>query len=511
MKKILITALGCMVLLNAEINIEQDIKNKDNINIKIDNLVKDVVIRNGDSIKQYLKTLIAKKQVTYEKGIYDPLLTSNFLRQSTNVANSVENELIRSQETYQDRVDFFDVGVSGLLPTGGQWSFLFTNNKKQSSLIDQNKNYDTEYDSSVKLELEQPLLKNAGKSFTEAKINLSKLENEINKNQFKQKIMELQGLVIQVYWRLYGAQKIYESWDKSIKITKKSLEDLKFRVEKGKIAQTEYLEAKSAMSIRMSEYENAKNRFNEARNQLLTLLNIRYDENNNYDLVLLDKPNNNHGSNLTLKEYTNLALDYWPEYINAKKNLKKERLQKNYSENQTLPELNLVGSIERTTLQTNRHDSFDSSIDPDFSSWTLGMKFSMPIFNEQAKSSLEISRLKLKQAEVSLKTLENNLVNSIATKMDSVLSSKKQYMIYKEGMDIKEHLLEIEHKKLLSGKANSKTVLNKEEEYMDFKRKYLSSLVNWKTSEALLEIATGNLLNKYDISFSEIEKSLGNY
>ena len=504
-KLILISTLLLSPLFGESKSLNEN--DKTSISLSLNSLIKEVLIRNGDAIKEQLQVSISANQVEYEEGIYDPLFTTNFLRQSTNVPNSVENELVRYQETYQDRVDFFDAGVSGLLPSGAKWSFLYSNNKKNSSLIEQNKDYDTEYDTTFKLELEQPLLKNAGIEITEAKIALSKFENKVKENGYKQKLMELQGLTIQVYWRLYGAQKIYKSWDNSIALAKKSLKDLELRAKSGKIAQTEVLEAKSALNIRMSEYENAKNRFNEAQNQVLTLLNLPFNQNNNFVFEISDSPISDIKQLLNSKEYIELALEKWPEYQNAKQNVKKEQLQTKYSQNQTLPQLNIVGSLERTSLENNRSDSYDNSIDPEFSSWTMGVKLSMPILNQQANTSLEISKIKLQQAKIELATLENNLINSIMTKIDNVNSSIKQYSLYKEGLDYKKYLLEIENNKLLLGKANARELFEKEEDYMNYQRKFLSSIINWKTSEALLEISTGNLLKKHNIKIENLAQT----
>lgn len=492
---------GVLFLTTTLFGVEVDNNNDEKtvIELSLDNLMKTVLKRNGGIIKESLQLDISKSQVKYEEGIYDPLISSSFIRQSTNVPNSVENELVRYQETYQDKVNFFDVGVSGLVPTGAKWSLTYSNNKKHSSLIEQYKDYDTEYETSAKFELEQPLLKNAGETITEAKISLSKYENSIKNNIYTQKLMELQGLTIQVYWRLYGAQKIYKSWDKSIKLAQKSFEDLKLRVKNGKAAETEILEAKSALNIRMSEYENAKNKFNEAQNQVLTLLNLPYNQNQNFVFEIIDDPSDQLDQLLSSAEYIELALKEWPEYQNAKINIEKESLQKEYSENQTLPQLNLLGSVSRSSLQTTFSDSMDHSTDPEFTNWTFGMKLSIPLFNQQAKSSLNISKVKLQQAKIELINMENNLINSIMTKIDNVESSKKQYRLYKEGLKNQEYLLEVENDRLLLGKSKASEMFDKEENYMNYQRKFLNSIVTWKTSQALLEIASGNLLKKYNI------------
>lgn len=505
LKKGLLISLFLLSSLFAD-NVDRNSLNENKtIYLSLDSLIKEVLKRNGESLKKSIELDISKAQVNYEKGIYDPVFSSNFIRQATNMPNSVENELVRFQETYNDQVNFFDMGVNGLISSGANWSLTYANNKKRSSLIEQNKDYDKEYDTSVKLELSQPLLKGFGKDITETKIVLSQYEQEIAQNLYKQKLMELQGLTIQTYWKLYGAQKIYKSWDKSIKVAEKSLVDLEARVRSGKIAETEVLDAKSSLNIRKSEYENAKNKFSEAQNQVLILLNLSQDNNSNFTFEIINNPTENLNSLLSLQEYTDLVLVEWPEYQNAKKNIQKEMLQKEYYENQLLPKLDLVGSVERTSLQTNRENSYEHSLDPEFTNWSAGLKFSMPLSNEQAENALQMANLKLKRSKLELETLENNLVNSIQIKIDNVNSSKKQYALYKEGLEYKEHLLEVENDKLQFGKVKVSDIFEKEEDYMTYQRKFLSSIIEWKTSEALLEISTGNLLKKYNIEIDNIQ------
>jgi outer membrane protein TolC len=496
MKKILILFILFVSLFGAS-------KESENVNVNLQRLVQEVVKRNSDAVKVYLQSSIAKEQLSYERGIYDPIVSANIMRSSTDVPNSVENELVRLQQTYQDTTDSFESEVSGLFSTGATWSVIFSNNKKQSSIIDANKDYDAEHDSTIKLTLEQPLLKDAGQSIAEAKIKLADFEQDIAYNSYKQKLMELQGITIELYWRLYGAQKIYESWKKSVEIAKRDYQNIEYMAKSGKVARSEVLEAKSALNFKKGEFENAKNKYNSVINQIMTLLDISYQK-SGYTFTTDKEPNEESLNLIKADEYIESALKQWPEYINAKKNFQKAKLQKEYAYNQTLPQLNLLGGVEKTTLETNTIDSVSELYDGDFVSWHVGVSYSRPLFNDQAKSSLKISNLKLLQAQKELNKLEKSLKNSIMIKIDNLQSAKEQYVLYKNSLDIKEQLLNIEHDKMELGKSNMKQVLEKEEDFINVQRKYLSAIINWKTSEAILEIAAGNLLQKYNIDIDTL-------
>lgn len=488
--------------------LSQNLSAEEKIYLSLNPLVKEVLNRNGESVKEYFQTNISQTQISYEKGIYDPIFSTTVSRQSTNVPNSAEDKVIRyDADTYQDKIDFLDTGFSGLLPTGTQWSLFFSNNKKQSSLIRQTENYDFEYDSSLKLQIEQPLLKNAGIEMTEAKIKLSEFEDEIEKYKYEQKLMELQGITIQLYWKLYGSYAIYKSWEQSIKLAEKAFEELEIRAKSGKIPQTEILEATSALNIRKSEYENAKNRFVELQNQILTVLNVSVNENEKFEFVLSEKPEDRISEVLSLSNYASQAFEKWPEYLISKKNLEKEELQLKYAKNQLLPKLNLVASTQRNALTSDRHDSYDGAFDDEFVSWALGLKFEKPLFDEKEKSSVKIALLKVNQAKIDLRSLENNLKNSLMTKIENLQGSKKQYLLYKEGLKIKKDLIDIDYERLSLGKITAKELFEKEEDYMNYQRKMLSSIINWKTAEAMLDISTGNLLNRYNIDVKSLQHS----
>jgi outer membrane protein TolC len=473
------------------------------VNLSLKDLIKKVLQRNNEVVKQFNEIKISEQQVNYEGGIYDPILSASYNKTSTHIPNSTENELVRYQQEYWDKINSFDIGIGGVIQSGANWNLKFANNAKRSSLIEQYKSYDTEYDSSVKLQLEQPLLKGFGQNIVEAKLNLAKIEKETSQTTYEQKMMELQGLVIQLYWKWYGADKIYQSWEKSIESAEKSLVELKSRAEFGKIAQTEVLEAISSINLRKSEYENAKNKVFEIRNQILTLLNLNSSDYQNINFKIIDDPNDDKLQLLDLETYSKMALENLPEYKVLKKSLEKELLQIKYAQNQKLPQLNLVSSAETHSLEENSRASIDESFGKDFVSWSLGLRFSMPLFNNQADSSLNIAKLRLKQIYHDKQSMERNIINSLSTKIDTVESSAKQYALYKDGLELKKQLLDIEYEKLYSGKTSARILFDKEEDYMNYQRKFLNSLINQKVSEALLLMSTGNLFARYDINLNE--------
>ncbi len=481
------------------------------ISASLQRIAQEVVKRNATVFSEFLQAQMAKEQITAEKGIFEPVFQTSFTQQKIHVPNSAYDQLISRQFEYFERSDALDMEMTSIVPTGAKLDLKFTGNKKNSSIIEQYRDYLYEYSNSLKFTLEQPLLRGFGTDATMVKINLAKVQSDIGDSKFEQKLMELVGVTVQVYWRLYGAQKIAQSWETSLKIAQESLKDIELRAASGRIAHTEVLEAQSLINARRAELFNAKSKAVEAQNQLMTLLNVSASDNRAVYLMPADNPFRGYIAVLNPDEYVRMALEKWPEYNIAKKNVEKEKIQVKNARDQLLPKLDLVGSVSTNSLTSDRDSAFSEVSDDRFMSWSIGLKLSIPILgNMQAKSGLTIAQMRARQAESELKSLVASLNNSIDSKVSELKSFQEQLLEYEKGLKVREQLLEMERVKFKLGRTNLKTLFSKEEEYINYQRRVYSAVVNYKVAEASLEIAAGNILTRYDIDRKSVSHQTGN-
>lgn len=480
-------------------------ENKTIINVSLDKLVQEAVKRNASAIIDYLQTQMSKEQIKAEKGIFEPIVQLSFTRQRIHVPNSAEDILTRLQNEYLEKTDALEFGVSGIVLSGAQWDLKFLDNRRNSSTIEMLRDYKYENDNALKLSLEQPLLRGFGKEMTRAKINLARVQSEVDEAKFEQKLMELVGVTIQLYWKLYGAQNIYQSWGKSLAIAEESLKDIELRARGGKIAQTEFMEAQSVVNIQRGELYNAKSKMVEAQTQLMTLLNLSMSDNNDIQLLAADNPFGNYDELMSPADYLKIALEKWPEYKIAKKAVEKARLQLKYANNQLLPQLNIIGTISSNSLDRDDEKAMKAVMDNRFISWSLGIKFSMPLIgNVQARSNYHIAEMRLRQADIEADSIVKNLSNSLYNKIEALRNFQGQLKEYERGLTIKGHLYDIEQMKLKAGKISHKNLLAQQEEYINYQRKVFSSVVNYRTAEAALDIALSNILTKYKLDKKDI-------
>ncbi|MFZ4860370.1 MAG: TolC family protein [Desulfuromonadaceae bacterium] len=475
--------------------------------VSLQKIVLESVNRNTSAMSDYLQSMMSREQVLAEGGVFDTVFHTMLQAISSHSQNGAEDAVNRRANVYYDRTDSFEMGLGGLLPLGTLWDVKFNQNIRRSSTIDQYTSYEREYDNGLKLTLTQPLLKGFGTKATKAKITLAEVQSEIDAYKFEQKVMELVGVAVQVYWKLYGAQQILQSWEESNRVAEEAVKDLELRAVAGKIPRTEYLEGVSAVNIRKAELYNARSKVDEAQNQLLTLLNISAAEIKKIQFRITDDPFGTREILQDAESYITSSLDKWPEYRVARKKLEKEKTQIKYLENQALPQLDLLGTFGSTGLDRKYYKSFNYATDGGFLNWSAGLNFSVPLENAQANSTLKIARMRTKQAEMELNSFVKSYSNSIRSKLSEVSNNQSQLHDFETGLRIKTELLEIERQKLKAGRSNLKVLLDKQDEYISYQRRVLSGVVNCKLAEASLDSATGRILDKYGVDIKTLNYS----
>ncbi len=473
------------------------------IELSIKKLIKEMIKRNSNVLFERLQGHILDEQVKYEKDILDPSFYVNLTRQRTNTPNNTEDTISRGYlSTYSEMSNTMQMGFNGLLATGAQWDIGIKSNDRKSSLIDRYKDYDTEYDNSLELSFSQPLLKGFGSDITLSKYHLAKADKSIYINEYKKKLMDIMGSAIHIYWKLYAANELKRSWEKSLDINRKAISILEQKAKSGDIPYSEVLEAKNGIMTREAEYNKMSVKSIEIKNEILTMLNVSVQANRDIDFKLLETPFLTKNQNFSLEEYYENALNNWPEFAIVKEKLKKETFQVKVAKNQSKPKLDLVGSASTATLSDEREMRL---YEDEFLSWSVGLQFNIPISNDRAKSMTHMAKLKKQQVELELNTLEKGLLNAISTKLEVLVNSKKQVEYFQNGLAIKNQLLDYERKGFSLGEKNIRDILIQEEDIITYQRKLFNTIIDWKLAQASLDKAVGILFSKY-FSFEDIER-----
>ena len=488
------------------------VKNEDLKKIKdmemplyLNDFVIKVIKQNADLILFSLQTQIEKHKIKFEKGILNPIFNLSFIHKDIHIPNDIDKTLTQLSKEYKEVSEEYELGLGGLLHYGTKWNLKIVQNKKDSSIIEQNKT-GVEYSHNLDLSIKQPLLKNFGKSNTLIKIDVAKANHKVITYEYKKNMMDLVSIAIQYYWRLYGLQELKKSWEESLDIAYSQLNDIKVKVENGKLANSELLDVKTAINLRKIELESVNSKLVEIQAQILSLLNISTANNQKLSFKILDKPNKNLDIP-SFEESFELAVKTLPEFDILENKKQINELMLAFAKNQTLPEFNFLGSMSRNSLEKSSNSSWKTANSNDFESWYAGVEFIVPLGNYRAKENLNIEKIKRLKLKYEKESLLRKVNNDLYTKLNKLTVTKKQMNEYIQGLSTRKQLVDIKLMKLKYGKISSDELFEEQEKYISFQRKYLNNIIELKLSNALLEKATGKLLNRFNI---RVENNLNN-
>jgi len=480
-----------------------DIKNEEidllDVNTKIDltigKFINEVIKRNPSLIYSRLQKNILMYQVKLEGAIFIPKFYVNLSHSDSMRPNNTEQTISRGYiSTFHDISNEYKVGFNGLLPYGSKWDISWKTNIVENTLINEYKDYDKEYNNGIEVNFSQPLLKGFGSTITKAKYYLAKSDKEIFDKEYEKKLVEMMGSTIRTYWKFYSTKEIHKSYENIISLNEKTLKLLNVKFLGGESTYSEILEMKSAIMTRKAELKKIDSDLKKIKNDVLSLLNVTQKMNQDVRFNLIDDPYSKLYNELSVEEYFQLALEKWPEYLISKKKLKKEEFQLEIVKNQSLPQLDLVLGASTTTLHDESTRDF---YDKEFLSWNALVQFSIPIWNTQSSSAIEMAKEKNQQAKLEVSSLSTGLYNAIETKYNAMLNARDELKLYKDGLSIKNELLKYMNKSFKYGDKTLKDVLEQERDILIYKRRLYNSVVDLKLAELSLEKAVGSLLETY--------------
>jgi outer membrane protein TolC len=364
---------------------------------------------------------------------------------------------------------------------------------------------DREYKSFLGATITQPLLKGWGLKTNLAGIRVAERDADIAFQTYREQMMRVVAEAIAAYWDLYLTQEKYKVRQDSVEIAEKILRDNIVRVQTGKMAETEVLEARAGLALRESLLSEARQAIVAVMNNVRTMFSSSAAE-REIEIVAIDK--------LEIKkvevDFANSlvkAFKLRADYLSSRKKIEREDIKLAFAKNQRWPQLDLEGSYGVNGLADNLTDSWEDATDGDFPTWTVGVKLRIPFAADiKARSEMNAAKKRKKQALLELKAVEVALANQVDTAIQSVYSAREQVSQYARVVDFNKRLLEVEIARFKAGKSNSRLLLEKEEDLLRAKETELDSLVKYKKIILELELAEGSLLLSHGIEVMDADK-----
>ncbi len=426
--------------------------------------------------------------------------------------------------SYLSKFDRYYVSLTQRVVTGGSATLSFSN-----SMTDQTRAFtqiNPAYNSTIQLNLSQPLLKNFGPKVNRTEMIQAVHQKDMSMAGLKSRLIETVYSVEEAYWNLYSAVENLSVQESSLD---QSREILKRNQEAARIG------TKSAIELLASEaevaaYEDslvlARQQAEQAESRLRSLLNLPAEAPiSGLTLSPSEKPVIEK-KEITYEEALKVALAQRPEMAQADTKLEIEADNISFYKNQLLPQLDLslsawspgqsgikslylddnpltgivVGKVEGSRL-----DSMKEALKRTYKNWSVNLTLSVPLANVFSRANLAKAKIQREQSLVQLEKQKQAIAYEVAEAIKLLLSSERKIKTSAANRELQEKRLEAEIQRYQLGLVGSEWLFTYQRQLTTAKTSEIRALIDYQIAVANLERIMGTSLRNKGIRFRDYE------
>lgn len=405
-----------------------------------------------------------------------------------------------SEEVGRNR--FFDADVSAeqLLPAGGTATLSFSNLWSQATVASPVRFVPTSrfVQPELSLSLSQPLLSGFGREVTGRAITVASDAREASLARWRDAAQGVAAEARDIYFSLVQARDDLETRKASLAAARQIHEENEARVRAGVLASIELLDSEFGLAARERELLEAEKNLADQADRLRVFLQYPAPG----ELVpagsLPDAP-----VEASEEEATRAALRARPDLLAARIDLRTREFQAKVSRNLVLPSLALTGKAGLTGLGTGYGDAIEDLGALETPFWSVGLELAYPLGNRAARADLAEARLRARQAEVSLRNLEETAALEVRSAIRDLRTKFREIEVAKKGVALGEARLASFRKRGKLGLATTKNILEVEADYVAARDALTRARTEYQGAVTRFYRATGELLERHGIRIED--------
>ncbi len=467
---------------------------------------------------------------------YDPLFTStvNWGHTSTPLSNTVVSGL--TEQIATNKVANF--GITQGFITGGSATLSYNNQNQFTNSF--TNVYNPATTSSLDLAITQPLLQGFGIAMNNRTIRIATNNLKAADLVFKQQVINVVANVTELYWNLVFFNNDLDVKRRAVAVSTKLLNDNKAQVEVGTLApiaivqaeaqvatdqqalvqsQTNVLQQETIMKSALSRNGLASPAVAEARIILTDRIRVP-------DVEAIEP----------IQDLVDRALENRPELAQSRIQIDNTKLNLQGIRNQMLPTLNAVVDLRNNALSgsinslPNPNTGFSvlhpnpavppsTSPDPffiggygtilgqlfgrNFPNYTVGVQLNIPLRNRAAQANMITQELNLRQNELSVQKLINQIRVDVQTALTAVQQARAQYQASVKARVLQEQTTDAEQKKLAVGASTPYNVILMQRDLWNAEDAEVQAEAAYALARTQLDWATGMTLQKNNVQMDE--------
>jgi len=438
-----------------------------------------------------------------ELGVFEPEFVASASQEYNNRKNTIEQTISQGTAAFEEKNKLYSAGIEGLAPTGARYNIGYSVRDLNNNLrVLPTDPFRRQYQSFLGVTITQPLLKDAGFSSSMARLRLAKEDENLARQDFRRQMLVVVGSVESVYWDLYVAQERLELRRTSVAAAEKLLSENRGRVNEGKMAEIELVEAEAGLAQRRSSASEAKQRLVEISGRLRTLFAEPVDG-ANFVLRASDLPPA-VGEAPAVDEALADSVALHPEYLSRLHHVEQEKVRISYAKNQRWPQVDLKASYGNNGLGDDYPGSWSDIESREHDSWSVGVEMRIPVLTGiRQRNTVRAAKAHGREALLNLKAAEVEIANNIFAAQRKVRSLGEVAENYDEVSRAGERLLKNEQSRLTEGKTDSRRLLEVETQFSDARIAALESRGEYEKARVEFEMACGRLLKTRGVDLED--------
>ena len=514
---LLVCSLACFIFHILPDRVSADPLSPAPTSLSLKAAIEDTLKNNVAIAVQKYNSKINEQSIFEKEADFDTTLDFEFSagEETRQAAGAFANPVKSRNQNYD-----WDFSISKKFMTGADYELSFDSNRNLTNSTFAGLN--PQYTSDLNLSFTQPLLKDFGIDNNKREIYIAKNNQKISDFEFKASVIDVITEAENTYWDL-----VFSIED--LKVKKKSLEraqdlekQVKAQVEVGTMAPLEMLQAQSEVASRDQLLLNAQDLIQDNEDNLKNILNYSFDsEQGRSSLNPSEPPVFDPGTEGTLEEAIQIALNDRPDLLVKKKELENRNIEVKYNENQTYPTLDLVSSlglngisgeaINITSGTVQGKSKFGGGYDNALSDlgsgkyrlWEFGFNLSYPLGNRAAKSRLVAKKLEVAQLLLDIKDVEKTIAVEVREAYRQIKTDIKRVHAARIARKLAEEKLSAEEKKFEVGLSTSFNVLEFQEDLAEEQSNEIKAIIDYKKSRNRLRQVKAQTLKENNIQLSE--------
>ena len=382
---------------------------------------------------------------------------------------------------------------------------------------------------SFTLNITQNLLQGFGRAVNERNIKIARNNREISDLVFRAQVITTVSAIINLYWDLVSFNEDVKVKQQALTLNEKLLSDNKKQVEIGTLAPIEIVRAEAEVARAQQDLTVAETRVllqETILKNALSRTGVASPSISEARIICTDRMSAPGTEAIQpLQDLVADALQSRPELVQGRIQLQNSHIGLKGSRSQLLPVLNGFVSLANNGLAGDPNvyppppDYTRALPDPffvggfgsvlrqmfarNFPDYAAGIQLNIPLRNRQARADMTTDQLQIRQQEIGLRRLENQIRVEVQNALIGVQQARVAYQAALKSRVLQEQTLDAEQKKLALGASTIFNVILVQRDLAQAQSSEVNTLSAYSKAKVELGRVTSQTLSANNIVIDE--------